>query len=43
MSVLTTADGVDLPRTGHCVNLEMPEAFNRLCLGFVDSVRAAGG
>lgn len=31
------------PRTGHCVNLEMPEAFNRLCLGFVDTARPAGG
>ncbi len=27
------------PQTGHCVNLERPAEFNRLCLGFVDTAR----
>ena len=27
------------PETGHCVNLENPAEFNRLCLGFIDAVR----
>jgi pimeloyl-ACP methyl ester carboxylesterase len=26
------------PETGHCVNLENPAEFNRLCLAFVDAV-----
>ena len=26
------------PRTGHCVNLENPDEFNRLCLGFIEAV-----
>jgi len=26
------------PQTGHCVNLENPAEFNRLCLGFIESV-----
>jgi pimeloyl-ACP methyl ester carboxylesterase len=26
------------PQTGHCVNLENPAEFNRLCLGFIDAV-----
>jgi pimeloyl-ACP methyl ester carboxylesterase len=26
------------PRTGHCVNLENPAEFNRLCLGFIEAV-----
>jgi pimeloyl-ACP methyl ester carboxylesterase len=30
-----------IPRTGHCVNLEDPSGFNRLCLEFVDSVAVA--
>lgn len=32
-----------IPETGHCVNLEEPAEFNRLCLGFVDEVQAAVG
>jgi len=28
--------------TGHCVNLEEPAEFNRLCLGFIDQAQAAG-
>ncbi|HET7763466.1 MAG TPA: alpha/beta hydrolase [Burkholderiales bacterium] len=31
------------PRTGHCVNLENPAEFNRLCLEFVESVAVASG
>jgi 3-oxoadipate enol-lactonase len=31
------------PQTGHCVNLENPAEFNRLCLGFVESVAVASG
>ena len=26
------------PQTGHCVNLENPAEFNRLCLGFIEAV-----
>lgn len=29
------------PQTGHCVNLENPAEFNRLCLGFIDAVAVA--
>ena len=29
------------PQTGHCVNLENPAEFNRMCLEFVDSVKVA--
>jgi pimeloyl-ACP methyl ester carboxylesterase len=32
-----------IPQTGHCVNLEDPAGFNRLCLGFIDAVAAGGG
>jgi pimeloyl-ACP methyl ester carboxylesterase len=31
------------PQTGHCVNLENPAEFNRLCLGFIESVAVASG
>ena len=30
------------PQTGHCVNLENPAEFNRLCLGFIDAAAVAG-
>jgi pimeloyl-ACP methyl ester carboxylesterase len=30
------------PQTGHCVNLENAEEFNRLCLGFIDAVSVPG-
>ncbi len=30
-----------IPQTGHCVNLEDPAGFNRLCLGFIDAVPKA--
>jgi len=30
-----------IPRTGHCVNLEDPAGFNRLCLEFIDAVPGA--
>jgi pimeloyl-ACP methyl ester carboxylesterase len=30
-----------IPRTGHCVNLEDPAGFNRLCLAFIDAVPVA--
>ena len=30
-----------IPQTGHCVNLEMPVEFNRLCLAFIDAIGAA--
>jgi pimeloyl-ACP methyl ester carboxylesterase len=30
-----------IPQTGHCVNLEDPAGFNRLCLGFIDAVPGA--
>ncbi|HET7200070.1 MAG TPA: alpha/beta hydrolase [Burkholderiales bacterium] len=30
-----------IPQTGHCVNLEDPAGFNRLCLAFVGKARAA--
>src|SRR5882672_9010841 len=30
-----------IPQTGHCVNLEDPAGFNRLCLGFIDAVAVA--
>jgi pimeloyl-ACP methyl ester carboxylesterase len=30
-----------LPRTGHCVNLETPAEFNRLCLDFIEAVSVA--
>lgn len=30
-------------QTGHCVNLENPAEFNRLCLGFIESVAVASG
>jgi pimeloyl-ACP methyl ester carboxylesterase len=29
------------PQTGHCVNLENPAEFNRLCLDFIDAVTVA--
>ena len=29
-----------IPQTGHCVNLEMPGEFNRLCLAFIDACSA---
>ena len=29
------------PQTGHCVNLENPAEFNRLCLDFIDAVAVA--
>jgi len=29
------------PQTGHCVNLEDPAGFNRLCLEFIDSAAVA--
>jgi len=29
------------PRTGHCVNLENPGEFNRLCLAFIDETAVA--
>jgi pimeloyl-ACP methyl ester carboxylesterase len=28
-----------IPQTGHCVNLENPDQFNRLCLGFTGAVK----
>jgi pimeloyl-ACP methyl ester carboxylesterase len=30
-----------IPQTGHCVNLENPDEFNGLCLGFIDAVKVA--
>lgn len=30
-----------IPQTGHCVNLENPAEFNRLCLGFVAAAAVA--
>jgi pimeloyl-ACP methyl ester carboxylesterase len=30
-----------IPQTGHCVNLENPAEFNRLCLGFVEAAAVA--
>jgi pimeloyl-ACP methyl ester carboxylesterase len=32
-----------IPLTGHCVNLEDPAGFNRLCLAFVGGARVASG
>jgi pimeloyl-ACP methyl ester carboxylesterase len=29
------------PRTGHCVNLENPDEFNKLCLAFLDETAVA--
>jgi pimeloyl-ACP methyl ester carboxylesterase len=30
-----------LPNSGHCINLEEPEVFNRLLLDFIDRVEGA--